>query len=55
MMRSIKEKENIRLLNTMMKFNVNSIIFHASNTYEHEMAKAKICYYLKKMDRDWET
>ena len=45
------ENDNLRLLSNSQKYTVNAVIIHTSNTLTHEMAKAKICYYLKKNNR----
>ena len=53
MIRTKEEQENIRLLSNTQKFNVNAVVLHASNSWSHEHAKAKICYFLKKNKRNF--
>ena len=45
------EVENKRLIDDSFRKDFNLVNFHISNTEEHEMAKARVCYFLKKQDR----
>ena len=52
---SNEEAGNLRLLDTSYRKDVDMIKIGANNTYEHEMAKAKICLFLKKNKRHFVT
>ena len=49
------EKENYNKLDTSFRKDLNIIKFHKSNTEFHELAKAKICYWLLKNDKKFCT
>lgn len=49
------EKDNLNLLDHAYKKDLNLIKFHASNTEYHELAKAKICYWLIKNNKNFVT
>jgi len=49
------ENDNLRLLDSSYKKDLDMVKVSAANTYEHEMAKAKACIYLKKHGRRFIT
>ena len=49
------ENDNLRLLDEGYRKDVDCIKIGANNTYDHEMAKARVCIYLKKNKRHFVT
>lgn len=52
---TIKEKNCLREISPHYKKNLNLISVHDNNTIEHELAKCKVCIYLKKQSRKFLT
>jgi hypothetical protein len=49
------EKHCISLLDTAYRQDLNHIKIHSSNKELHELAKSRVCYYLKKNNRKYVT
>lgn len=49
------EMSNRNLLDSSFNKHINLINFHISNTEQHELAKARVCYLLKKQKRMFVT
>ena len=49
------DKQSISLLDTAYRHDFNMVKLHSSNKELHELAKTRVCYYLKKNNRKFIT
>ena len=50
-----QERDNYHKLDPAYRKDLNQIKIHKSNTYEHELAKSKVCIYLLNQNRKFIT